>query len=232
MRLVNFALALLVVGLLVTPSLRSAALLNGGYVGLLRAGLETASAAPAAVVSLERSAAAGRSSGLWGLGLLAQWQGDETHSRALWERELALSSRSIPLLRILYPRDEALAEKSYRRYPQDPLTGFWLGETLADKDVARAIAVYEKAMAQDAYDGVRWVELGVLYLRNGQTTEALAAYDRVCRLRDRGGNGCWQAGLLSEELGQTEQAASYYRLTLRQIPGYGPALDRLAGLGE
>jgi len=232
MRTVNLVLALLVVVLLAGRSLHSAALLNWGFVGLLRAGVETASAAPVAVDSLEKAVAVGRSSGLWGLGLLARWQGDGAKSRALWEKELALTPRSIPFLRTFYPLDEALARQSYRRYPHFPLTIFWLGEALAGKDVAGAIALYEEAMAQDDFDGVRWVELGWLYRRNQQFDQAMHAYDLGCRMRDRGGNGCWQAGLLSQELGQNAEAIRYYRLTLRQIPNYGPALERLAGLGE
>ncbi len=232
MRLLNFVLALLVVALLVWPSLHGAVLLNGGYIDLLQAGLVTASAAPAALGSLEKAVAAGQSSGLWGLGLLARWQGDEARSRKIWERELALTPRSIPLLRIFHPQDEALAQQSRLRYPQYSLTGFWLGEALADKDVAAALAVYEETIAQDPADGVRWVELGILYLRHGESDKALAAYDRGCRLRDIGGNGCWRAGLLSEELGQNAEAIHYYQLTLRQIPNYAPALERLVGLEE
>lgn len=234
-RLLNLLLVVAAVGLLYTSSradIYGVAHLNLGYIYLLRAGLVTGEAAPRTVTNLQEAAAEGKSSALWGLGLLARWQGDEAASRALWEEELALSSRSIPMLHNLYRKDEAMARMVHQRYPQSQLTGFWLGETLTESDVAQAIAIYEETMALGPVDGVRWVELGWLYRRNGQNTQAMAAYDRGCRLHDRGGNGCWQAGLLSQELGLNEQAADYYRLTLTQIPNYGPALERLAGLGQ
>jgi len=232
MRRLNFALALLLIALLVGRSLAGAALLNRGSVALLRAGVETASAGPVAARYLAQAARAGRLSALWGLGMLAHWQGDESRSRRLWRQQLARIPAPLPFLHILYPQDESLARAAHRLYPDSTLATFWLGEVLAGRDVDAAIALYVQALARSPQDGVRWVELGWLYRHNGQAQKALHAYDRGCRLRDRGGNGCWQAGLLAEELGQSAQAARYYRLTLRQIPGYTPALERLAGLGQ
>lgn len=231
-RLLQWLPALLVAGWLLWPGLRGSYFLNRGYVELVRAGWESAEAAPRAASYLGEAADAGQVSALWGTGMLARWQGNEAESRSLWLDQLSRSPAMLSLLYTLYRQDIPIAERAHELYPDNVLAAFWLGEAVAPQDLPRAIALYERALAMTPLNAVRWVELGWHYRHNQQYEAALAAYDRGCVLRDRGGNGCWQAGLLSQELGLNQQAADYYRLTLRQIPDYAPALERLTGLGE
>lgn len=232
MRLLSPLLLLLTTALLSGQLLWSSALLNFGYVNLLRAGWVTARAADSATRLLWAAAERREDAAIWGLGMLARWQGDEAHSRSLWLHQLDSMPRHLSLFYVLFAGDQEFAQEAHRLYPRSWLAAYWLGEVMAPGDLPAAIALYEETLAEDSGNGVRWVELGWLYRRNGQHMEALVAYGRGCALRDRGGNGCWQAGLLSQELGLEEQAADYYRLTLRQIPNYAPALARLAGLRQ
>lgn len=184
----------------------------------------------AAAVDFSQAARGGRVTAHWGLALLAYHGGDQAAAQEEMRQLLLAAPERMGLVHTLYPQDEALARFAEQAHPEQAFAAFWVGETLAQKDLAQAIAAYERGVELAPLDGVRWVELGQLYRRNGQLERALHAYDRACRLRDRGGNGCWRAGLLSEALGQNGKAAAYYRLTLRQIPGYGPALERLEAL--
>jgi len=204
---------------------------NLGYIYLVRSGVVSASYSPQAEAFLEQAATT-HPSAEWGLALLTRWQGDAARSRTHLQALIASESDRLPLLQALYTYDVALARQAWQQYGGQPLAAFWLGKALTVSDPPGAIVAYEQGLRLNGRDGVLWVELGWLYRRQGQYAEALHAYDQGCRRRDRGGNGCWQAGLLAEEMGLRDRAADYYRQTLQQIPGYDPAIERLNGLSR
>ncbi len=174
---------------------------------------------------------AGQPAGAWGLALLAGWRGDKAEQERLLRQVVVSSPERIPVARILSPANLALASLARETHPDQPLAIFWVAEIEASAgDRPAAIEAYKQALALTPKDGVRWVELGYLYRDNAQPDLALSALERACQLRDRGGNGCWQAGLLAESLGQTAEARRFYNETLDQIPNYQPALDHLKAL--
>lgn len=203
---------------------------NQGALHLMAALLGAPAEHPRARADLEQAKEAGKQEARWGLGLLAYVEGDRSVARAELENLIVTSPERIRLVHTLYPDDVGLARLAEESHPEQAFAAFWVGETLAQSDPPAAIAAYERGLRLNPTNGVRWVELGWLYRNVGRYQEALMAYHRACELGDRGGNGCWQAGLLSEELGQYADAARYYRLTLRQIPDYAPALARLQAL--
>jgi tetratricopeptide (TPR) repeat protein len=228
-----FRLAALALVLLFGLGRSGAALVgNLGYIYLVRSGVVSASYAAHAEAFLGQAARV-QPSAEWGLALLARWQGDAARSRTHLQALLVRGELSrLPAVQALRTDDVALARQAWQQYGDQPLAAFWLGKALAASDPPGAIVAYEQGLRLNGRDGVIWVELGWLYRRQGQYAEALYAYDQGCRRRDRGGNGCWQAGLLAEELGLTDRAADYYRQTLQQIPGYGPAVERLNRLAR
>lgn len=203
---------------------------NQGVLHLMAALLGAPAEQPRALAFLERAKQAGKQEARWGLGLLAYVRGAHDVAQEEFRALIVTAPERIRLVHTLYPDDVELARLAEESHPEQAFAAFWVGETLAQSDPTAAMAAYERGLRLDPTNGVRWVELGWLYRNHGRYQEALMAYNRACELRDRGGNGCWQAGLLSEELGQYADAARYYRLTLDQIPGYAPALVRLRAL--
>ena len=166
----------------------------------------------------------------WALALLAQWEEREEPGREHLRLMIGADPSRIVLARQSRPIDYPLARFAAEQYPSKSLALFWWGEAATPVDANVAISAYERALHQWPGEPVRWVELGTLYQREGRPEEALIAYDWGCILQDIGGNGCWRAGQVAEELGRPTEAIRYFEETIRQIPDYAPARERLRNL--
>ena len=141
----------------------------------------------------------------------------------------------VELVRGFYPDDEDLAGLAVRHQGTAPAY-FWLADLLRSTSPAEARVLYEAGLALAPRDALRWDRLGRLYEGEDRLVEAAHAYELACRYMDAGKNGCLNAGRVYLALGRYADALQAYEQSLRQLPGYAPALNGLraaqAGLGE
>jgi tetratricopeptide (TPR) repeat protein len=93
---------------------------------------------------------------------------------------------------------------------------FLFARILSKEAPDKAIELYREGLRYNPADGVRWKELAEL-LRKDYPEEALNAYIKSCRLGDPGFHGCYNAGLIYEEMGNYQEAIKFYRLSKWQV---------------
>ncbi|MFM8320015.1 MAG: tetratricopeptide repeat protein [Chloroflexota bacterium] len=150
----------------------------------------------------------------WSLGTLAGAQGDYSRQEAHWLAYLdCQDAKALSLVHAAAPTSLTLAEHAVRVYPQSSEGWFWLGEiynTNGEKDPAQI--AFQRAITADPTAGTAWCQLGSL-LTSSDLVKAREAFASCCINGDPGVNGCWNAGMISEQLGDKEQAIHYYLLS-------------------
>jgi hypothetical protein len=129
----------------------------------------------------------------------------------------------------------AVLEQRTAEQPGNAWAWHSLGDMrLASENPSRAVEAYERAIGIGLPPRMFWYQFGVF--------EALAQVGNYQRILDLSTAVLshepnieelhyWQ-GLAYQSLGQPEQAAEAYRRSLARHPGYSPAAQRLAGLGQ
>ena len=87
---------------------------------------------------------------------------------------------------------------------------FILATIISKSNPNRAIQLFRQGLHVKSFDGLRWAQLGYLLSK----TEPQAAFDaflQSCELGDPGLHGCYGAGRMMEQLGDTKKAIEYYR---------------------
>jgi tetratricopeptide (TPR) repeat protein len=185
--------------------------LNLASVHLLEALLKASSTAPV-VQAAEGLAALDSCRGAYLLGAAANSMKDEAGRQAAWSRTLECAPERIALMALLAPDDARLAQEAVNRQPESAESWFWLGGSLAQTQSEAAILAYRQGLSLAPTDGLRWYALGDL-LRPLDTTAAIEAYLQACRHGDPGSNGCFQAGLTAERMGDIPAALRYLRMS-------------------
>jgi tetratricopeptide (TPR) repeat protein len=148
----------------------------------------------------------------WTSGILAARLGDLPSQQADWSAFLSCPSSDAPrLAHAGAPLDPVLAEQAVQIYPDQAEAWFWLAEvSAAEGRPEQAIQHYQRVVQLTPADALAWCRLGFL-LYNQESSQSRPAYIRCCLYGDPGSNGCYNAGRLSEQLGDYEQALHYYR---------------------
>ena len=181
---------------------------------------------PAVRAASKALAVAGGCRAHWFQGLLAQAVGEEeTRDEALVET-VRCSPDYVPLIFVILPNHQSLAEQAVRLQPESADAWFWLASARSHEDPQAAIECYRRGLALRPTDGLRWRELGDL-LASRDPQAAIEAYLQSCYNGDPGSNGCLRAGWTAERLGDVQAAIRYYRLSR-----YSGALDRAAQLEQ
>ena len=222
-------LAMTIWGLSCTPTLVNIAKVNLGNL-LLTRGLLRGEPVNSDGIRLLKEVAPIYPQAYWGLAFYSQGIGNRLEQTSYLVELLRYRFDRAILVRVIRPDDPEMAMVAWEYHPERSFSQFWLGEALIGSDPKRAAVLYQEGLEQVPFDGERWVELGWIYRRIDLLEDALLAYREGCRWKDRGGNGCWQAGQLAQQMGRIGEARYFYEETLQQIPGYTPALERLNSL--
>jgi tetratricopeptide (TPR) repeat protein len=143
----------------------------------------------------------------------------------------------VTILHAVMPFDIELARQMAVDHPNVAEANFWLGEAIVAGMQAgeiqpdmleQAITAYERGLAMDPFNGEEWDNIGRLYETKGAWEQAVEAFNWACRYGDFGRNGCINAARVYAQHALYEQAASRYMDSLRQRPGYVPALRGLS----
>jgi tetratricopeptide (TPR) repeat protein len=150
----------------------------------------------------------------WFLGLLAAKLNDQNMQEIYWAKYLDSSLPEALWLVHAGARGNArLALQATQVYPNDAESWFWLAETLYQTNQnPQAIPAYQRSLQLDPQNGFAWCRLGGL-LEYENPIQSRAAYLQCCYHGDFGSNGCFNAGQISEELGEIDAAIKYYRLS-------------------
>ena len=168
-------------------------------------------------------------SAAWFAGFTARCLGNDELARQTWQAVLASPTERIDVLRAAYADDLELARLAAQANSQNAEAQFWLGDLLAaQRDIPGAIEAYQAGLSSRPNDGNVWVKLGQFYETSGDWQKAATAFDRACRLADRGKHGCPNAGRLYLEHGEYELAIDRFRRNLRQLSGYPAGLRGMA----
>ncbi len=148
----------------------------------------------------------------WTSGMLAARLGDPASQQAAWSAFLNCPSPAA--LRLVYagaPQDLTLAQQAMQMYPDQAEAWFWLAElSVAGGQPEQAIQYYQRAVQLAPADALTWCRLGSL-LNSRDPSQSRQAYIQCCFYGDPGSNGCYNAGRISEQLGDFNQAIHYYR---------------------
>ena len=85
-------------------------------------------------------------------------------------------------------------------------------------DPAGALAVLERAVADDPSQGAAWLNLSTAFRNLGRSGDELAALNKALALEPTNMRALLQAAALHERLGDTRAAAATYRKALQMIP--------------
>ncbi len=162
--------------------------------------------------------------------LQARCAGEVALEMAAWGQVLAEEPNRVDLVRTFHPESIELAQTAVNAHADNAPAQFWLGSLLASQEqVPAAIQAYRRGLQARSGDSQAWYELGRLLESQGDIPGAIQAYDRACYRMDPGKNGCPNAGRLYLQSGEYELAASRYRQSTLQLPGWAPAK---IGLGQ
>jgi tetratricopeptide (TPR) repeat protein len=149
----------------------------------------------------------------WLVGVAAGKRGDQEEQRQIWMQSLACSPRYLSILRTADPKDQAMAQLAAQLYPRNALAWFWLGEIFFDTERLSGLDAYLHVVELEPHFGLAWCRLGWTYESMTEYETASQAFYNCCRNGDPGRNGCFGAGRMEENLGNTTQAIAYYRLS-------------------
>ena len=149
----------------------------------------------------------------WWPGLLVGLQGQLKEQQTAWIDFLECSQNSIPLLRFALPNDHDLAQTASRLYPDDPQVTFWLAQSFQKVKIDKAIYLLSRFAKSNPTQGAVACRLGTLYAAKQQYSLAVTAFLSCCENGNPNREGCLNAGLLMESLGDSQKAIEYYRLS-------------------
>jgi tetratricopeptide (TPR) repeat protein len=149
----------------------------------------------------------------WFRGWVANRLGQEGERDLAWGVTIRCLPQYILMLRILAPQNQALAELAVQEQPAAAEAWFWLANLRVKQSADEAIELYQRGLDLKPQDGLRWRELGDLWLTTNQPQSALEAYLQSCYHGDPGSNGCYGAGRIVEDMGDFQTAIRYYRLS-------------------
>jgi tetratricopeptide (TPR) repeat protein len=104
------------------------------------------------------------------------------------------------------------------------------GAELAEKDPAKAEALFQDSLAKDLFYGPAHNNLGVLYLRQKRLYEAANEFEWAKKLMPGHPDPRVNLGLTLEMAGKIEDALANYGAALEVYPDYLPAIEGLASL--
>jgi tetratricopeptide (TPR) repeat protein len=148
----------------------------------------------------------------WLVGKVAQQRGRLEEARTAWSSAMGCDQRYVELAQASLPKDAGLAERAASLYPEDARALFWMAETRTKDQTGEAIGLYQQVVTLETGFGLAWCRLGYLQTRS-DLAEAVKSYSQCCRYDDPGSNGCWNAGRILEQLGDTQKAIEYYRMS-------------------
>lgn len=117
------------------------------------------------------------------------------------------------MVRFRYPLERNLAELAVQMYPDDTFPLYWLAESMGKKTTPEKKPIFERILAINPKDGVAWRYMGIIYVTEKNIPAAIQAHINSCMYGDPGSNGCFNAGVLFEQIGDYENALYYYRLS-------------------
>ena len=148
---------------------------------------------------------------IWMVAYYAGRSGNDAGQYRTWEKALACSPSSLPILKVILLEDVDLAREAVRIYPKNYLAWFWLGDTLSPSDPSAAKQAYLQSVSLSPYYALAWCRLGSFYRKEENYKEALDAFTNCCYDGDPGSNGCYGAGKVLEILGDPQRAIKFYR---------------------
>lgn len=125
-----------------------------------------------------------------------------------YRQAIACDSQYVAFMQRMHPEDLSLAQMSIEKQPGSAVSWFWAGDLLPEKK----IEYYQRGLAIDPLDGLRWLSLGDA-LKSENPEQALQAYLNACNNGDPGYHGCLRAGMMAEQLGSVQKAIEFYRMS-------------------
>jgi len=127
-----------------------------------------------------------------------------------------------------YRNEITIRTDAVTKFPDDPVSHYNLGVTLAELDrVPEAIRQYERAL--QIKPGFAWAHynLGIALMRVGRVRDAIAQYEQAVRLTANTAEARWHLGNALREAGKVTEAIGQYELALRLKPDFAQAHNNL-----
>jgi tetratricopeptide (TPR) repeat protein len=130
---------------------------------------------------------------------------------------ISCSSLIMRMLRKMYPMNLELAKLSALTYPDQTFPLYWIFDITNSPINPNSRDLIEKIIELNPKEGLAWRYLGLIYLQEGNISEAISAHINSCLNGDPGFHGCHGAGSLLEQEGEYDQAIYFYRLSRWQV---------------
>ena len=119
----------------------------------------------------------------------------------------------LSLLQSIAPTSKGYALIASTIYPDNATVWFWVAEAYSSNDPAFARQAYLQSVDINPKNGLAWCRLGWSYEEIEDKQSALNSFLNCCVNGDPGANGCYGAGRLTENMGDTVKAIQYYRMS-------------------
>jgi tetratricopeptide (TPR) repeat protein len=149
----------------------------------------------------------------WWPGLIASLQDQLPDQRVNWLGYLECTQYSISFLKFSLPDDTVFMQTAQRLYPNDPNISIWRYNFLHKIQINNAISLLSNFAKANPPQGEVACRLGSLYTAKQQFNLAVPAFLACCKNGNPNREGCLNAGLLMESLGDSQKAIEYYRLS-------------------
>lgn len=152
----------------------------------------------------------------WFAGNVAAAQQDSSARDASLRALIICHPEYALMVRAAQPKNRELGTAFAALYPMEAWGWFWLAEAVRDSDPVAAIEHYRHGLNLDPKQGVAWCGLGNILEKRQDLQAARESFANCCTFGDPDLTGCWNAGKISEELGDLPAAIHFYRTSGRE----------------